>query len=326
MMPDTNPPTAAVVPQDCDGLRLDRVATTLLSNGVSRSRMQAWIRERRLRIDGVPVDKPGFLVEAEQRLDLEVPVLEVPEPGSPLEPTVLFEDEYLAVIDKPSGLTMHGRTAGDHQATVASWLVDRYGDNLPIGQGAERPGIVHRLDKDTSGVCLVAFQKNTFEDLVAQFRDRSIDKEYRALCYGKPRFQSDWINTRLKADPRRMDRVRTTRSEVHGTRDARTYWEVLEQFDKFCWLSVKPHTGRKHQIRVHLASIFLPLVGDPHYRAKNFGPGMFPPGAPDVRRTLLHAHAITFEHPELGGRHTYRSEPAIVIQDFLTALFAQSGT
>ncbi|MBT7011563.1 MAG: RluA family pseudouridine synthase, partial [Planctomycetes bacterium] len=189
MMPDTNPPTAAVVPQDCDGLRLDRVATTLLSNGVSRSRMQAWIREGRLRIDGVPVDKPGFLVEAEQRLDLEVPVLEVPEPGSPLEPTVLFEDEYLAVIDKPSGLTMHGRTAGDHQATVASWLVDRYGDNLPIGQGAERPGIVHRLDKDTSGVCLVAFQKNTFEDLVAQFRDRSIDKEYRALCYGKPRFQ-----------------------------------------------------------------------------------------------------------------------------------------
>lgn len=304
--PDT---LRATVPEELAGTRLDLVVLEKVPIEVSRSRLGTWIRDGRVRVDGAVVAVPGDLVEAGQEIAVTPPRQQLVEPGSPLEPGILYEDEYLAVLDKPAGLVMHGTSAGDRQATVASWLVQRYGNQLPIAQGANRPGVVHRLDRDTSGVCVVAFETRTFEDLMQQFADRSVAKEYRALVYGEPRFESDWIEKRLMSDPRRPNRVKITRSWDSGTRDAATFWQVIERFSGYTVLRLRPKTGRKHQIRAHMRSIDHPIVGDPIYRAKNYGLGMLPDGHPEVSRTLLHAYALRFEHPRTGETLTFRTDP-----------------
>jgi 23S rRNA pseudouridine1911/1915/1917 synthase len=310
----------ATIPPEFDGKRLDKVVVELLGGAYSRSRLAGWIREGRLQVDGKILHKPGVLVEEGQQLLLTPPSLEVPEPGSALEPIVLYRDECLAVLDKPAGLPMHGNSVGDPQMSVATWLAQEFGPDLPIGQGAERPGIVHRLDRGTSGVCVVAFERKVFEDLQSQFAERTIEKEYHAVCYGAPRFRSDWIERRLQADPKHPNRVVGTNSHGGGTRDALTYWEVLEQFDGFALLKVLPKTGRKHQIRVHLCSIGLPIVGDPFYHARNYGPGMLPESCPEVERTLLHAFGISFEHPVEGGRMLFRSDYPTLMQTVVDTL------
>lgn len=310
----------ATVPADLDGQRLDKVAVALLGASVSRSRLSSWIRDGRLTVDGEALDKPGMVVSQGQELVLAPPSLEIPEPGSALEPGILYEDEHLAVLDKPAGLPMHGNSLGDAQMSVANWMMARYGDGLPIGQGAERPGIVHRLDRGTSGACVVAFTKKAFEDLQEQFAERSVEKEYHAVCYGTPRFQGDWIDARLQADQKHPQQVRTTSGTDRSTRDALTWWEQIEAFDGFVFLRVKPKTGRKHQIRVHLTSIDCPIVGDPYYRARNFGIGMLPESSPKVERTLLHAAILDFEHPVNGGRMRIQSDHPPVMKEVLECL------
>lgn len=305
MTPD---PLEAVVPPERHGERLDRYLAEVAAGTWSRTRIADWVRQGLLEVNGQTVDKPSLKVEEGQFLRLQPPEPQAPEPGSQLEPVLLHEEETLAVLDKPAGLPMHGNSPGDPQASVATWLVSRYGADLPIAQGAERPGIVHRLDRDTSGVCVVAFRTDVFEDLMAQFAERSVAKEYLALVHGTPRFQSEWVERRLAADPRRPGLVRTTNGTDPGTRDAATYWEVAERFDGFALLRVRPRTGRKHQIRVHLASVGMPLVGDHSYKAKNFGPGMLPEGCPPVERTLLHAYRLEFEHPLEGGRVSFHAD------------------
>lgn len=302
-------PLHSAIPAGLRGERLDVVALELLRPAVSRSRLQGWIREGCLRVNGEVERRPGLAVEAGWQLELLPPAPEVPEPGSGLEPRLIHEDEWLAVLDKPAGLPMHGNSPGDPQASVAHWLRARYGAGLPISQGADRPGIVHRLDRETSGVCVVGRERAAFEDLMAQFAERSVKKEYLALCYGRPRFRSDWVELRLTPDPTRPNRQRVTRSEDAESRDARTFWEVAEWFEGFALLRVRPETGRRHQVRVHLAALDLPVIGDPLYKARNFGPGMLPPGAPPVERTLLHAHRLEFEHPATSERLSFTAEP-----------------
>jgi 23S rRNA pseudouridine1911/1915/1917 synthase len=316
-----NPDTLqAQVPQDLDGQRLDLIALQCLPTGVSRSRLGTWIRDGRLLVDQQVVCLPGAVLAAGQELELTPPRQELLMPGSPMEPQILYQDEHLAVLDKPAGLVMHGNSVGDTRASVASWLVEKFGQKLPIGQGAERPGIVHRLDKGTSGVCVVGLQTAAFEDLMAQFAERSVAKEYQALVYGELRFESDWIEKRLMADRRRHNLVKVTRSWDQGTRDAATFWQVLERFEGFTLLRLRPKTGRKHQIRVHLRSVDHPIIGDPAYRARNYGLGMLPAGHPSVERALLHAHALRFEHPATGEKLTFRVDPPEDIADLVNFL------
>jgi 23S rRNA pseudouridine1911/1915/1917 synthase len=203
---------------------------------------------------------------------------------------------------------------------VSNWLVAKYGDNLPILQGKERPGIVHRLDKETSGVCIVSFDEEAFAHLQQQFAARTVEKEYHAISYGVPRFKSDWIEKRLKADPRKPTRVTTTELTGPGTRDALSYWEVIEYFSDTCLLRIKPSTGRKHQIRVHLCSAELPIVGDPMYRAKNYGAGILPEDSPLVTRTLLHAYRIQFSHPQTNEQVDFCVDYPLEMQNLLTHL------
>ncbi len=308
--------------------RLDRLVVEILDPGISRSLAARLIREGRVFVDGQVVSKPGLVPKSGQSLSMVIPSPEVPEPGSPLEPAILYEDEALAVLDKPAGLLMHPNTPHAPDPSVASWLESWKGDGLPIGQGAERPGIVHRLDRGTSGVCLVAFETEAFEGLLAQFSEREIRKEYRALVYGRPRFVSDRIQRRLEPDPHRPGRVHTTKSTRAGTRDAISDYKVLETFDGFAHLRVEPRTGRKHQVRVHLASEKIPILGDPFYRVGNFGPGLLPEGCPRPTRTLLHAHAIAFQHPLTGEELTFRTglpEDMAEILEFLTEASPDPG-
>ena len=301
------------------GYRLDKAVVALLGKGFSRSRLSGWIRDGQVTLSDEICRKPGFPVQEGQELVLTPPAMEVPERGSALDPGILYQDEYLAVLDKPAGLPMHGNSPGDPQMSVANWLGHHFGPNLPIGQGVERPGIVHRLDRDTSGACVVAFDIATFEDLQGQFAERTVEKEYHAICYGTPRFRSDWIERRLRADPRQPNRVTVTNSTDPGTRDALTYWEVLEEFQGFALLKLMPKTGRKHQLRVHLTDAGLPLAGDPFYRAKNYGVRMLPDSCPDPDRTLLHAHGLAFDHPQK-GRMEFHSPYPPVFQQILEAL------
>lgn len=312
----------ATVPNALRGERLDVVALELLQPEVSRSRLQSWIKEGCLRVNQEVERRPGLVVEGGWKLELLPPAPEVPEPGSPLEPGILYEDEVLAVLDKPSGLPMHGNSPGDARSSVATWLTARYGPGLPIVQGADRPGVVHRLDRETSGVCVVARDPGVFADLMGQFADRSVQKHYLALCYGRPRFRSDRVDLRLMPDPQRPNRQRTTRSEAAHTRDAQTFWEVAELFEGFALIAVKPETGRRHQVRAHLAAIDLPVIGDPLYRAKNYGPGLLPEGAPQPERTLLHAWRLSFQHPMTGERMEFEAplpEDFAALRNFLHA-------
>ncbi|TAH36441.1 MAG: RluA family pseudouridine synthase [Planctomycetota bacterium] len=297
-MLDPLPPARARVPPALHGERLDRAASELLRLPVSRSRLSQWIRDGRLRVDGAVVVKPGTAVESGQELLLEPPELEPMGPAQA--PAVLYEDEWLAILDKPAGLPMHGTAAGDPRPSVARFLHERYGPRLPINQGALRPGIVHRLDSETSGVCVVALEQTAFTNLQEQFAKRTVEKEYAAVVYGRPRFQSDWIDRPIARDPHHPERMRTVRALAEGVREALTFWEVVQRFRNCAHLRVQPRTGRTHQIRVHLAAVDLPLVGDWLYRARNYGPGLLPPGAPPVERPLLHSSALRFEHPALG--------------------------
>ena len=275
-----------------------------------------------MRVNGEIERRPGLAVDAGWELELLPPPPEIPVIGSGLEPRVLLEDEHIVVLDKPSGLMMHGTSPGDARPSIAHWLVARYGPNLPIGQGADRPGIVHRLDRETSGVCVAARTREALEDLMGQFAERSVEKEYAALCYGTPRFNSDWIEARLVPDRKKPNRQRVTNSAEPQTRDARTYWELKERFDGFASIVAKPQTGRRHQIRVHLASIDLPVIGDSIYTARNFGPGMLPAGTATPERAMLHAARLSFEHPQSGARVESESPLHDDMQELLEALRA----
>ena len=299
----------AKVPKALAGGRLDKAALDLVGAGYSRSRIQAWIQEGLLQLDGEVILLPSQEVMEGQGIFLTIPEVEVPTIQSGLAPTVLHQDEGLLVLSKPAGLVMHGNGIGDTRPSVASWLTHHFGPDLPDCQGPERRGIIHRLDRDTSGVCVAALKEDVFIDLMGQFSERVVKKEYRALVYGKPRFQSDWIEKRLSPDAKRLDKVRTTTSTQKGTRDALTYWEVIESFSVGALLSIHPKTGRKHQIRVHLTSEDLPIMGDSLYRARNYGEGMLGEGHPPVTRTLLHAFAIEFENPLSGEFMKFTVEP-----------------
>ena len=208
---------------------------------------------------------------------------------------VLHEDAWLCAIDKPVGLAAHpteDRNFRDH--TVASWALARFGP-LPTVPDAVRPGIVHRLDRDTSGVMVVARNQVAFDFLRAQFKARTAAKEYRCIVYGEPRFQSDWIERPIATDPRHPDRMTTVEE---GGRESSTYYEVVERFAGFAHVRCKPQTGRTHQIRVHMTSIGHSLVGDRVYRSRMRQHEALPAAAPDPRRQCLHALRLSLPHPQ----------------------------
>jgi 23S rRNA pseudouridine1911/1915/1917 synthase len=307
-----------VVPTDLDGWRLDRALTELL-DGVSRSRVQELVRDGGVRLAGRPVRRPSEHVAAGQEIEL----LEVPRSrertGSPAGArlVVVHEDAHLAVVDKPAGMVAHPSTVV-RGGTVSELALERFGP-LPSPQGADRPGIVHRLDADTSGLMIVARTQEAADALVRMFRERRVEKRYLALVLGAPRFDTDWIETPIGRAPGRPDRMSVVRDGGAG-REARTYYETLERFDGFGLVACRPETGRTHQLRVHLSSIDHPLVGDRVYRGRRGLARSVPAGAPPLTRHALHAAGLALDHPVTGERLRIESELPEDMRAWLTWL------
>jgi len=312
-------PGTYAVPAELVGLRLDRALTRLLS-GVSRARIQELIADGGVLVEGRPGTKAQALEEGWTLELREVPRSRL-RPGGPEGPgegelVVVHEDEHLAVIDKPAGMVSHPSSVV-RGGTLSERAVERWGP-LPAPQGEDRPGIVHRLDADTSGLIVVARTEPAAAGLLAQFRERRVKKEYLALVFGSPRFDSDWIEASLGRTQKRADRMRVV-PEGEG-RVARTFYETLERFEHFGYLLCRPETGRTHQIRVHLASIEHPLVGDRLYKGRRGLPNKLPRAAPPLKRHALHASGLSFEHPVTGLPLRFEAPLPADMQAFLAWL------
>ena len=272
---------------------------------LSRARIQALIREGRGTVAGQPA-RPSARVRTGQEVVLDVPppVRAVPEPEDiPL--TVVYEDEDLLVIDKPAGLVVHPGP-GTPRGTLVNALLGQVRDLSGVG-GVLRPGIVHRLDKGTSGLLLVAKNDAAHRDLALQVAGRTVEKEYLALVLGVPRTREGEVDAPIGRDPR--DRKRMSVVATRG-REARSTWRLLETLDGAALLRVRIHTGRTHQIRVHLASLGHPVAGDATYggtRTPSSRSAAARAALLGLTRPALHAAHLALRHPRSGERLSLES-------------------
>jgi 23S rRNA pseudouridine1911/1915/1917 synthase len=278
---------------DEPGVRLDRYLCGRLAE-LSRSHIQKLIAEGFVTVNGQAA-KAGLRLNAGDRLKVVLP----PAPPSPLTPeamplNIVYEDDDLLVIDKPAGLTVH--PAPGHPAhTLLNAIIARF-PHLAAVSDSLRPGIVHRLDRDTSGVMVVAKNSLAQAKLIEQFRARSVAKAYLVLVKGKLTPESGVIEAPIGRDPRDRKRM----AVVTRGREARTEYRVMKYIGDYTLLEVKPETGRTHQIRVHLAAIGYPVVGDKVYGVKS----------PFLLRQFIHASRLGFKLPSSGKYKEFKSELA----------------
>jgi 23S rRNA pseudouridine1911/1915/1917 synthase len=292
------------------GRRLDQFVHEQLPQQ-SRAQIQEWIKAGRVRVNRTQQQKSSYAVRPSDVVDVEpadrLPLHAVPE-EIPL--TILYEDADLVAIDKPAGMTVHAG-AGVSTGTVVNALLHRY-LSLSAVSGPERPGIVHRLDRYTSGVLLVARHDTAHRALAEQFASRQVEKIYLALVHGVVKKDSDTIEKPIARDPVR--RTRMTARLARG-RTALTQYEVLRRYARFTYLKVRIGTGRTHQIRVHLSSLGHPVAGDTPYGAPARVEGL-----PPLGRYFLHAHRIAFTHPSTGERIEVESPLAPELAEWMNRL------
>ncbi len=304
------PPELSEVPSDfivkarMAGKRIDAYLASRYPD-YSRSVIQKVIDADAVLVNGQPT-KASYKVREGDQIRAWLPDLgdgsHVPE-DIPL--TIVYEDAAFTVVDKPAGLVTHP-AKGNWTGTMVNALQFHF-DTLSTVGGEHRPGIVHRLDRDTSGLLIVAKDDRAHKELARQFEARTIRKEYLALVYGAPSRDSDFIEKPLGMHPHQREKVAVRRLE-DGGKEAATFYEVLERFDGFALVRCKPRTGRTHQIRVHLAHIGHPVLADKAYSGRErFTLGdLLGPGAPEADRVLiarqaLHAHALDLLHPMTGA-------------------------
>ncbi|MSO64901.1 MAG: RluA family pseudouridine synthase [Alphaproteobacteria bacterium] len=295
------------IADDQGGQRIDRVLARALP-ALSRSRIQALIAAGTVAADGATIGDANFRVKPGQQLTVVVPaaVAAVPE-AQPIALTVVFEDDDLIVIDKPAGLVVHP-AAGNPDRTLVNALLHHCGASLSGIGGVRRPGIVHRLDKDTSGLLVVAKNDAAHAALAALFAKHTIERAYWALVWGVPRPTSGEIDGPIG----RSRRNRKKMAIVAGGKPALTRYRVVRAFGETAAL-VECHlaTGRTHQIRVHLAARGHPVIGDPTYgggwRRLAGLPAAIQPLVQRLQRQALHAHLLGFRHPRTAAPLRFRS-------------------
>lgn len=310
------------VSADAAGERLDRWLATCLPE-LSRSRLAKLVDDGRVTVDGQPAKtslklKPGVVVE------VDIPP---PEPASPqaeeLGLRVLYDDPDVVVVDKPAGMVVHP-AAGVSNGTLVNALLFHVEDLAGIG-GEIRPGIVHRLDRHTSGALVVAKNDLSLVRLQEAFQARTVDKRYLALVHGTPADTGTW-DTPFGRHP--VDRVRMTsklRPDAPGVRRAITHWTVKERYDGASLVEVELETGRTHQIRVHFSEANHPLLADEVYggvRRDKKAPPAVRQAASAVGRQALHAWRLSFPHPRTGERVSCE---APIPDDFAQALSVLRG-
>ena len=283
---------AAEVPEDLAGHRLDAAAARLFPDW-SRSRIQAWIAEGRLSLNGQVATRPRLAVAEGDRLELRPRVVESTrvQAQAHIEFEVLHTDAHVAVVFKPAGLTTHPG-AGQPDGTLQNGLLHRF----PQTAAVPRAGIVHRLDKDTSGLLVVALSLQAHAALVAMLARREIRREYDAVINGTP-VSGATIDAPIGRSPR--DRLKM--AVVEGGRESVTHYRIEERFARHTHLRVRLETGRTHQIRVHLAHQRMPLVGDALYGGGGARGVGLSESTRDVlrgfQRQALHARELAFDHP-----------------------------
>jgi 23S rRNA pseudouridine1911/1915/1917 synthase len=297
--------------------RIDRVLAS--RTGLSRTRLKALILEGAVAIGDRTIRDPGYRVNAGDSIVVAVPPPEEAEPrGESIPLDIVFEDSEIIVIDKPAGLVVHP-AAGHATGTLVNALIAHCGASLSGIGGVKRPGIVHRLDKDTTGLMVVAKTDRAHQSLAAQFADHGrtgpLKRGYLAFAWGAPPRPKGTVDAPVDRHPRSRDRMAVRA----GGRSALTHWQVLERYQGkdrkpvASLIECRLETGRTHQIRVHLAHIGHPLLGDTVYGTgfKTKATQLAPPARDalaDLGRQALHAYILAVQHPTSGEMLEFRSE------------------
>lgn len=274
-------------------MRIDKtIADLLLKENISRSKVQKIIQKDGIRVNGKVINDPKEMFEVIDFLEVSIEFEEQSflKPKNSKSFKIVYEDEFLIVINKNAGITTHPG-AGNFDDTLANELA-YYSDKLSSINGDFRPGIVHRLDKDTSGLMVVAKDDSTHFFLSEQLKSRELSRKYYAICYGIPHLAYGTIKTNIERDPKNRLKMRV--AIPPKGREAVTIYEVKAKYDNFSLIELTLKTGRTHQIRVHLTHIGHSILGDETYKVRDINKYR----AIAFPRQALHAHSIGFIHPK----------------------------
>lgn len=277
-----------LIDEESKGTRIDRVLSLLLAES-SRSYIQKLIEKGNVTVDGKPCTAKNFKVSEGQQVELFMPEpqnLSVEPEDIPLD--IVYEDDDVLVVNKPRGMVVHP-AAGNYTGTLVNAIMHHCGDRLSSINGVIRPGIVHRIDKDTSGLLMIAKNNVAHESLSAQLAEHSITRRYTALVYHNLNEDEGTVDAPIGRDPKNRLRMAVT---TLNSKRAVTHWRVLERFGNYTLIEARLETGRTHQIRVHMSHIKHPLVGDMVYGPKK------QPLTEDGQ--MLHARMLGFVHPRTG--------------------------
>lgn len=277
--------TELIINGEMDGTRLDLVLSVALEE-FSRSFIQKLFEKGKITVNGSVCTQKKYKASAGDLINIELPEpekVEVQAEDIPLD--IVYEDDDLLIVNKPAGMVVHP-APGNSSGTLVNALMHHCGDNLSSINGVIRPGIVHRIDKNTSGLLMVAKNDKAHNSLSQQLAEHSITRKYRAIVYNNIREDEGTVNEPIGRDPR--NRLRNAVTDINS-RHAVTHYRVIERFGQFTYIEAVLETGRTHQIRVHMSHIRHPLLGDELY-----GPVKNKLGA---SRQMLHAGILGFVHP-----------------------------
>lgn len=283
------------IDEEYSGTRVDRVLSLLFPES-SRSYLQKLIEKGNVCVDGKACTAKNFKLKAGQEVDLVMPEpeeLKIEAEDIPL--NIVYEDDDVLVVDKPKGMVVHP-AVGNYTGTLVNAIMYHCGDRLSSINGVIRPGIVHRIDKDTSGLLMIAKNDMAHESLSAQLAEHSITRRYVALVYNNFSSDEGTVDAPIGRDPKNRLKMAVT---YQNSKRAVTHWHVLERFGKYTLMEARLETGRTHQIRVHMSHIKHPLVGDMVYGPKK------QPLTEDGQ--MLHARVLGFVHPRTGEYMEFES-------------------
>lgn len=292
------------IPEELSGSRIDKCISLLVAD-VTRSRAQQLIENGDITVNGKPAGK-SLKVNAGDRICINMPDPEpieaVPE-NIPLD--IRYEDEYLLVVNKPKDMVVHP-AAGNYTGTLVNALLYHCGDSLSGINGVMRPGIVHRIDKDTSGLLMVAKNDFAHRSLAQQIKEHSFRREYQAVVYGRFKEPEGVVDAPIGRNPSDRKKMAVT---MKNSRHAVTHYEVIREYASFSHMRLRLETGRTHQIRVHMAYLGHPVAGDPVYGPKKV--------IKELGGQCLHAGLIGFVHPKTGEYMEITSELPEYFTSFL---------
>jgi 23S rRNA pseudouridine1911/1915/1917 synthase len=323
-----------IVDEAAAGRRLDAYLAEAIPT-VSRSRVRRGIDQQLALVNGEP-QRASYRVSVGEHIEITVPGAAEGPQAEPIELDVLYEDDAIVVINKPPGMVVHP-AKGHWSGTLAAALVHRFETLSAVG-GAARPGIVHRLDRDTSGVIAIAKTDAAHEALAAQFHDREVAKEYIAIVAGRPDRDADRVVAAIGPHPTHREKM-AIREDHADSRPAETFFEVVERFPGFALVRAKPKTGRTHQIRLHLMQLRTPVLCDKLYggrtkitagELRTITRRKCATGVPDaatlINRQALHAYRLAIQHPVDGRTLAFEAPLPADMERMLAALRETHGS